>query len=237
MNLTSITDFLHWISSEGLSQITSLLRYPVLIVLFGFTIWVIIETGMIAFEWVVRAGRFHKKELKDLEEGIQGEKLLLETREKTAITITPNCDTSSSNAFEEEIRIIKDCMAGKFVQMFLNGLSTLRNDAQLPIRLERLLQACDAEVSKRVERTRAMVRIGPMLGLMGTLIPMGPALLALTQGDVDTLAFSLIYAFGTTVLGLLVGVIAYVLTTVRQHWYDRDMDDIRYICEMLFGGE
>jgi hypothetical protein len=32
-------------------------------------------------------------------------------------------------------------------------------------------------------------------------------------------------------------VIAYVLTTVRQHWYDRDMDDIRYICEMLFGGE
>jgi biopolymer transport protein ExbB/TolQ len=237
MNLTSITDFLHWISSEGLSQITSLLRYPVLIVLFGFTIWVIIETGMISFEWVVRTGRFPKKELKDLEEGIHGAKLLLENRDNTAITITPNCDTSSSNAFEEEIRIIKDCMAGKFVQMFLNGLSTLRNDAQLPIRLERLLQACDAEVSKRVERTRAMVRIGPMLGLMGTLIPMGPALLALTQGDVDTLAFSLIYAFGTTVLGLLVGVIAYVLTTVRQHWYDRDMDDIRYICEMLFGGE
>jgi biopolymer transport protein ExbB/TolQ len=236
MNFTPLTDFLPWISSEGLSQITSLLRYPVLIVLFGLTIWVIIETGMTAFEWVVRTGRYPKKELKDLEEGIQGAKLLLENRDNTAITSTPNCDTGP-NAPEAAIRIIKDCMAGKFVQMFLTRLSKLPQDEQFPIRLERLIEACDAETTKELERTKAMVRLGPMLGLMGTLIPMGPALLALTQGDIDTLASSLIYAFGTTVLGLLVAMIAYVVTTIRQRWYDQDMDDIRYICEMLFGGE
>ena len=76
-----------------------------------------------------------------------------------------------------------------------------------------------------------------MLGLMGTLIPMGPALLALSQGDVMTLANNLIIAFGTTVLGLLIGGIAYMMTEVRNRWYDGDLSDIAYICEMLFGEE
>jgi hypothetical protein len=239
--MNSIMDFLSWISSEGLSQITALLRYPVLIVLFGLTTWVIIEIGMISFEWLARTGRLPKKELKDLEAGIRDAKLLMSNGDN----ITCNCDTDSDapeveeqsgEIFKGESRIIKGCTSSKFVHIFLNGLSNLSNDEQFSIRLERLIQACDAETSKEIERTRTMVRIGPMLGLMGTLIPMGPALLALTHGDVDTLASSLIYAFGTTILGLLVGAIAYVVTTIRQQWYDRDMEDIRYICEMLFGG-
>ncbi len=225
---------LSWISTDFLSWITSLLRYPVLIVLFGLTLWVIVEIGMISFEWLARTGRLSKKELKDLEEGLREAKMLMKNRD--------NCDTGSDeqmprgkNAITEGIAVIKGCTSCKFVHMFLNGLSNLRNDESFPIRLQKLLQTCDEEISKQIEKTRTMVRIGPILGLMGTLIPMGPALLALTQGDINTLATSLIFAFGTTVLGLLVGGVAYVITTIRQHWYDRDMNDIRYICEMLFG--
>ena len=163
------------------------------------------------------------------------------------IITTPNCDTGSDvqaleekNAitagFKEAIAVIKGCTSCKFVHMFLNGLSGLKNDEQFPVRLQKLLQTCDEKMSKRLEKTRTMVRIGPILGLMGTMIPMGPALLALTQGDINTLATCLVFAFGTTVLGLLVGGVAYVITTGRQHWYDKDMNNIRYICEMLFGG-
>lgn len=239
--MNSIMDFLSWISSEGLSQITALLRYPVLIVLFGLTTWVIIEIGMISFEWFARTGRLPKKELKDLDAGIRDAKMLMSNGDNITCNCDPDSDAPevkepSGEIFKGESRIIKGCTSSKFVHVFLNGLSNLSNDEQFSIRLERLIQACDAETAKEIERTRTMVRIGPMLGLMGTLIPMGPALLALTHGDVDTLASSLIYAFGTTILGLLVGAIAYVVTTIRQHWYDRDMEDIRYICEMLFGG-
>lgn len=223
-----LLDFIPWMGSEALSQITGLLRYPVLIVLFGLTMWVIIEIGMVSFEWLARTGRFPKRELKDLEEGIHNAKILINKIE---------INEEKLKEFKEESRAIKACTTSKFVHMFLNGLSTLSNDKQFPIRLERLIQAYNAETAGELERTRTMVRIGPMLGLMGTLIPMGPALLALTQGDIDALASNLIFAFGTTVLGLLVGAIAYVITTLRQHWYDRDIDDIRYICEMLFGGE
>lgn len=135
-------------------------------------------------------------------------------------------DGESRPQLKEISAILKRCTSHKFVLQFLNCLADIEDEdaRQFAVRLEKLLQGCNAAITKSVERTRTMVRIGPMLGLMGTLIPMGPALLALTQGDINTLASSLIYAFGTTVLGLLIGGIAYVITTVRQHWYDKDIE-------------
>ena len=248
-------DFVSWISTDFLTLITSVLRIPVLIILYGLTLWVIVEVGMLSFEWLTRTGRlrskendtagtdkgvkrrlrnyFSKKKPRDLEEGLQEAKLLLENRDN------PNSMHKGENTkgHKAAIAVLKGCSSHKFVHIFLNALSNLKNDALFHVRLQKLLQTCDEEMSKRLERTRTAVRIGPILGLMGTLIPMGPALLALTQGDIDTLATSLIYAFGTTVLGLLVGGVAYIITATRQHWYDKDMNDTRYICEMLFGGD
>jgi biopolymer transport protein ExbB/TolQ len=224
-------DFLSWISSDFLAMITSVLRIPVLIILFGLTLWVIVEIGMTSFEGLVRTERFSKeKRPRDLEDGLR----------EAANVLKENSDNpgvhkeKDTGEFKEACAILKSCTSHKFVHIFLNDLSSLKNDEHFTVRLQKQLQTCDEEMSKRLEKTRTMVRIGPILGLMGTLIPMGPALLALTEGDVNTLATSLIFAFGTTVLGLLVGGVAYVITTVRQHWYDKDMNDIRYICEMLF---
>jgi len=227
------TDFVSWMSSDFLTLITSVLRIPVLILLYGLTLWIIVEVGMLTFEWLTRTGRVSKNHPKDLEEGLQeAVNLVVQDIEN------PNArEGKTIKEHKEAIAVLKNCTAHKFVHMFLNELSTLKNDELFPVRLQKLLQTCDEEMTKRLEKTRTAVRIGPILGLMGTLIPMGPALLALTQGDINTLATSLIFAFGTTVLGLLVGGVAYVITTVRQHWYDKDMNDMRYICEMLFGGE
>ena len=227
------TDFVSWISTDFLTLITSVLRIPVLILLYGLTLWLIVEVGMLTFEWLTRTGRVSKSHPKDLEEGLQeAVNLVVQDREN------PNArEGKTIKEHKEVIAVLKNCTAHKFVHIFLNELSTLKNDELFAVRLQKLLQTCDDEMTKRLEKTRTAVRIGPILGLMGTLIPMGPALLALTQGDINTLATSLIFAFGTTVLGLLVGGVAYVITTVRQHWYDKDMNDMRYICEMLFGGE
>jgi hypothetical protein len=64
-----------------------------------------------------------------------------------------------------------------------------------------LLDRTEATLVRRVDRARLWVRLGPALGLAGTLIPLGPALLGLAANDLEALSAGLIIAFGTTVLG------------------------------------
>lgn len=73
---------------------------------------------------------------------------------------------------------------------------------------------------RRIERSDFLARIAPMLGLMGTLIPLGPGLAALGSGELSILTTAMSVAFDTTVLGLLVGIIGFVLGRVRRRWYD-----------------
>ncbi|GLQ00320.1 hypothetical protein GCM10007891_21730 [Methylophaga thalassica] len=73
---------------------------------------------------------------------------------------------------------------------------------------------------KRIERSDFLARIAPMLGLMGTLIPLGPGLSALGNGELSILTTAMSVAFDTTVLGLFVGIIGFVLGRLRRRWYD-----------------
>lgn len=74
---------------------------------------------------------------------------------------------------------------------------------------------------KRISRADLMVRIGPSLGLMGTLIPLGPGIAAMGQGDFRTLAVAITTAFDTTVLGLAIGIIAYLVGRWRRTAFER----------------
>jgi biopolymer transport protein ExbB/TolQ len=91
---------------------------------------------------------------------------------------------------------------------------------------ERALARYELNVQRRLDRTRLLVRAGPALGLMGTLIPLAPGLAALGEGDVSSLAESLRDAFGATVVGLLVGTVAFALTLVRTRIYSEDLVDL-----------
>ena len=74
---------------------------------------------------------------------------------------------------------------------------------------------------KRIERADFLAKLSPMLGLMGTLIPLGPGLAALGDGDVKILSTAMSVAFDTTVLGLLSGMAGFVIARLRRRWYDK----------------
>tara|TARA_R110001606_G_scaffold399222_1_gene582299 strand:+ start:28307 stop:28762 length:456 start_codon:yes stop_codon:yes gene_type:complete len=74
--------------------------------------------------------------------------------------------------------------------------------------------------TRRIERSDFLARIAPMLGLMGTLIPLGPGLSALGTGELSILTTAMSVAFDTTVLGLFIGIVGFVLGRIRRRWYD-----------------
>ncbi|WP_304090183.1 MotA/TolQ/ExbB proton channel family protein [Methanobrevibacter gottschalkii] len=83
-----------------------------------------------------------------------------------------------------------------------------------------LIEEEEVVMAKSLEKVDIVTRIGPTLGLMGTLIPMGPGLAALGSGDVTTLANAIIVAFDTTVVGIGSGAVAYVISKIRRRWYE-----------------
>ncbi|MBQ3369446.1 MAG: MotA/TolQ/ExbB proton channel family protein [Mogibacterium sp.] len=91
----------------------------------------------------------------------------------------------------------------------------------------------EARYRKITKITDIVARVAPMFGLMGTLIPLGPGLIALGQGDTKTLSDSLLIAFDTTVAGLITGAVSYFISGVRKSWYERYMVALETLMETV----
>ncbi len=86
----------------------------------------------------------------------------------------------------------------------------------------------DLEISAMHELDHLSIttRIAPMLGLVATMIPMGPALKALSNGNVQGISDSLIIAFTAIIFALLAASITYWIVSVRKQWF---RNDIRFV--------
>lgn len=101
--------------------------------------------------------------------------------------------------------------------------------------IEHLLQEYTHHIWKPLDMLRIMVRLGPSLGLIGTLIPMGTGLAAMSQGDLGKLSADLVIAFTTTVVGLAIGMVAFVFFTIQKRWVEEDIRHIEFATEILAG--
>lgn len=99
--------------------------------------------------------------------------------------------------------------------------------------MAKVLADYDLESMRRLERTRLLVRAGPALGLMGTLIPLSPALAGLASGNVTQLTDNLRVAFSITVVGLLVGALAFGISLVRDRLYAQDLSDLEFLAASI----
>ena len=99
--------------------------------------------------------------------------------------------------------------------------------------VKRLLAEFEIAADKDLSTCKMLSKLGPMLGLMGTLIPMGPALAGLASGDIESMARNMQVAFATTVTGLVAAAIGYVAQQVKQRWYLQDMTNLEYLSDIL----
>lgn len=108
-------------------------------------------------------------------------------------------------------------------------LEAQHNGAQV----QRLLANFEIAADKDLATSKTLTKLGPILGLMGTLIPMGPALVGLSTGDIASMAYNMQVAFATTVIGLFAGAIGFLTQQVKQRWYLQDMTNLDFLAELL----
>jgi biopolymer transport protein ExbB/TolQ len=181
--------------AEALARIASALRTPVLVLALLVLLVCALETGRFATElWSrARAGRSALRTLI--------RQVLADPAQAAALSRR----APSSFAGEALVQIARAILAGE------------------PVGVEHALADYELAAQRRLDHTRILVRAGPALGLMGTLIPLAPGLAALGHGDVATLATDLRTAFAATTIGLLVGTVAYTLTLTRTRMYTEDL--------------
>ena len=85
----------------------------------------------------------------------------------------------------------------------------------------------DAE--KDVVTSKLLAKVGPVWGLIGTLIAMSPALTGLSQGDISKMASNMQVVFATTVVGLVVSLVGLVTLQFKQRWYAKEVNQLDYI--------
>lgn len=123
----------------------------------------------------------------------------------------------------------KQRKSNELVQTILEMLEKENNRAGL----DKLIGDYEIIADKDLGKSRTLSKLGPMLGLMGTLIPMGPALVALAVGDVASMASNMQVAFATTVIGLFIGAIGFVTLQTKQRWYADDMNTLDFIADSI----
>lgn len=192
------------IVTSALNMISQSLQIPVIICLIIFAVFAVITLGGLVSEYTSR------------------KKISTDTLEKIIYAI------SNANSYEEIKNIIKNARiyeSQKVILIKILRANTLSDDARHTL-AKKLVEAEENKFAKKIERTDIVTRIGPTLGLMGTLIPMGPGLAALGGGDVNTLASAIIVAFDTTVVGVGSGAVAYFVSKIRRRWYEEYLSDL-----------
>jgi biopolymer transport protein ExbB/TolQ len=159
------------------------------------------------------------------------------SRKRDLLELERACSKASEMArigrFEGAVSAVEGYRSNPRISEALRDVVSSLGGDLFDARIAKSLEDSELGMAKALEPIKIGVRVGPMLGLMGTLIPMGPALISLSQGDIQQMADSLVIAFSTTVIGLAIGGICYGVFVVRNRWYRQDLSDLEYAVEIL----
>ncbi len=197
--------------TSALDVISQSLQIPVIVFLLLFAVISVIILGGLISEYTSR------------------KKVSMKTMRELIYSI------SESGTVEEMKEVIASAKIPKSQRRVLDKIassSSLTKDSRVAL-ARKFIENEEDRTAKSLEKTDIITRIGPTLGLMGTLIPMGPGLAALGTGDVNTLSQAIIVAFDTTVVGIGAGAIAYFVSKVRSRWYEEYLSNLDALADVV----
>ncbi|MCY3688379.1 MAG: MotA/TolQ/ExbB proton channel family protein [Gammaproteobacteria bacterium] len=121
--------------------------------------------------------------------------------------------------------------AGRYPSPLSGHMLTVMEDMTKRSVRERQLGDFALHGDNQLSFPRLLIRLGPSLGLIGTLIPMGPALAGLAAGDMASLTQNMQVAFSTTVLGIVIGSIGFVLHQSRKRRFAQGMHRLEFVLQ------
>jgi len=197
---------------QAIFRVASALQVPVLILALLALAVVIYELG----SYFVEMGKRRRRRFAALQAGAERARTALLANDRGAAAAAVH-DVARSPA-----------MAGTLA-FIVEHARTAGSEHQL----NKALADFDFDAQRRLARTRLLVRAGPALGLMGTLIPLSPALTGLAAGNTAELSHDLRVAFSVTVVGLMIGAVAFGLSLSRDRMYSQDLSDLQYIAAVI----
>lgn len=197
------------ILGKVLHSMTSVLQIPVVIILILF-----IAAILVAIGWIISEHLNEHKHMKVhlpmlLDEIRAGERPIEEIIEGSGLLKT------------QKEALLEVTRHKEFNELMLESLAA------------NLLEKEQERYDARLKPTDLLSKLGPMFGLLGTLIPLGPGIIALGQGDTMTLSQSLMTAFDTTIAGLIVAALAIVISTIRRGWYNSYMSVLETVMDCV----
>jgi biopolymer transport protein ExbB/TolQ len=192
-----------------LRTVSTTMRYPVIFILIIFIAFAIFCIGWIVVELIVE--RRHMK--------YSLPKVLDDLKE-------------NSNILEESILISALLARQKEAPIELTRHPSF-DEEMLSSLADNIIEHEQAQYNRVLSFTNLVSKLAPMTGLLGTLIPLGPGIIALGQGDTYTLSESMLTAFDTTIAGLLAAAVCLIIHTIRTHWYASYMSDLETLVDCV----
>lgn len=146
--------------------------------------------------------------------------------EKNIKPLVDNLDIDNIDELKNKLSDIKN-------SEFKDSILLLTNADSNRAFINKTISEYEISSDKKLDNPRLLSKFGPILGLMGTLIPMGPALVGLSTGDIGSMAHNMQVAFATTVIGLLIGAVGYLVLQVMRRWFNADIVKLEYVSEII----
>lgn len=133
----------------------------------------------------------------------------------------------------EDIPHLKENLPQKDNSLYIKYLRNLLSREPNEAYSDFLISNFEVDADKDISTSKMLAKLGPVLGLIGTLIAMSPALVGLSSGDISGMAYNMQVVFATTVVGLVVSAVGLVTLQFKQRWYAKETNNLDYVAQIL----
>ena len=147
------------------------------------------------------------------------------TRRKTSRLLDETIKELRSRGVKE----LRSLLPEKADSLFVKYLKDLLSHPASEEYADYLISHYETEAAKDVNLSRLLTKLGPVLGLIGTLISMSPALVGLSTGDISGMAYNMQVVFSATVVGLVVSAVGLFTQQLKSRWYAKDVASLDYV--------